>query len=334
MSPRSPVILGTGSYAPERVLTNDEFSRSVDTSDEWIRTRSGIRERRIAAPGEAASDMAVHAARRALADARVSAADVDLLIVATITPDLPMPAVACIVQHKLGLPTAAACFDLNAACSGFIYALDTACAMLASGRYHRALVIGAEKLSSIVDWKDRATCVLFGDGAGAVVLGPDPDLSPGPRRGLLGTRLGTFGDSVDLLCIPGGGSSMPPSAKSVASGSHFIKMKGREVFKMAVRAMEESARDILEQQGVSTNQIALVIPHQANLRIIEAIAQYLELPLDRFFINLDRYGNTSAASIPIALDEARRAGRIKAGDIILLVAFGAGLTYGSALVRW
>src|SRR5476651_1305171 len=201
MSPRSPVILGTGSYAPERVLTNEEFSRSVDTSDEWIRTRSGIRERRIAAPGEATSDMAVHAARRALADAHVSAADVDLLVVATITPDLPMPAVACIIQHKLGLPTAAACFDLNAACSGFLYALDTACAMLASGRYHRALVIGAEKLSTIVDWKDRATCVLFGDGAGAVVLGPDPDSSPNaPRRGLLGTRLGTYGGSVDLLC--------------------------------------------------------------------------------------------------------------------------------------
>jgi len=334
MSPRSPVILGTGSYAPERILTNDEFSRSVDTSDEWIRTRSGIRERRIAAPGEATSDMAVHAARRALADARVSAADVDLLVVATITPDMPMPAVACIIQHKLGLPTAAACFDLNAACSGFLYALDTACAMLASGRYHRALVIGAEKMSSIVDWKDRTTCVLFGDGAGAVVLGPDPDVSAGPRRGLLGTRLGTFGDSVDMLCIPGGGSSAPASAKSAAAGSHFIKMKGREVFKMAVRAMEEAARDILEQQGVGTNQIALVIPHQANLRIIEALAQYLELPLERFFINLDRYGNTSAASIPIALDEARQAGRIKAGDIILLVAFGAGLTYGSALVRW
>jgi len=334
MSPRSPVILGTGSYGPDRVLGNEELARTVDTSDEWIRTRSGIRERRIAAPGEATSDMAVHAARRALASARVSAADVDLLIVATITPDLPMPAVACVIQHKLGLPTAAACFDLNAACSGFIYALDTACAMLASGRYHRALVIGAEKLSSIVDWEDRTTCVLFGDGAGAIVLGPDPDTSAGPRRGLLGTRLGTFGHSVDLLCIPGGGSSMPPSAKSLAAGSHFIKMKGREIFKTAVRAMEEAARDILEQQGVGTNQIALVIPHQANLRIIEAIAEYLELPLDRFFINVDRYGNTSAASIPLALDEARRAGRIKAGDIILLVAFGAGLTYGSALVRW
>ena len=334
MSPRSPVILGTGSYAPERVLTNDEFSRSVDTSDEWIRSRSGIRERRIAAPGEACSDMAVHAARRALGDARVSAADVDLLVVATITPDQPMPAVACIIQHKLGLPTAAACFDLNAACSGFIYALDTACAMLASGRYHRALVIGAEKMSSVVDWKDRSTCVLFGDGAGAIVLGPEAGTHSRAHRGLLGTRLGTYGDSVDLLCIPGGGSSAPASAKSVAAGSHFIKMKGREVFKMAVRAMEEAARDILEQQGISTTQIGLVIPHQANLRIIEAIAQYLELPLDRFFVNLDRYGNTSAASIPIALDEARRAGRIKAGDIILLVAFGAGLTYGSALVRW
>ena len=279
--------------------------------------------------------MGVQAGRRALADARVAAADIDLLIVATITPDMPMPAVACIIQHKLGLPTASACFDLNAACSGFIYALDTACAMLASGRYHRALVIGAEKLSSIVDWKDRATCVLFGDGAGAIVLGPSPDPTGGPvRRGLLGTRLGTYGASADLLCIPAGGSSLPPSAKTLAAGGHFMKMKGREIFKTAVRAMEEAARDILEQHGVGTNQIALVIPHQANSRIIEAIAQYLELPMDRFFINLDRFGNTSAASIPIALDEARRAGRIKTGDISLLVAFGAGLTYGSALVRW
>jgi 3-oxoacyl-[acyl-carrier-protein] synthase-3 len=335
MSPRSPVILGTGSYAPERILGNAELARTVDTSDEWIRTRSGIRERRIAAPGEACSDMGVQAGRRALADARVAAADIDLLIVATITPDMPMPAVACIIQHKLGLPTASACFDLNAACSGFIYALDTACAMLASGRYHRALVIGSEKLSSIVDWKDRGTCVLFGDGAGAVVLGPSPDASGGSvRRGLLGTRLGTHGGSADLLCIPAGGSNQPSSAKTLAAGGHFMKMKGREIFKTAVRAMEEAARDILEQHGVGTNQIALVIPHQANSRIIEAIAQYLELPMDRFFVNLDRFGNTSAASIPIALDEARRAGRIKTGDIILLVAFGAGLTYGSALVRW
>jgi 3-oxoacyl-[acyl-carrier-protein] synthase-3 len=334
MSIPSSVILGTGSYAPERVLSNAELAKTVETTDEWIRTRSGIHERRIAAADQATSDLAVVAARRALAAAGLEPAAIDLLVVATMTPDMPMPATACIIQHKLGLPNSAACFDVNAACSGFIYALDTACAMLSSGRYQRALVIGAEKVSTIIDWTDRSTCVLFGDGAGAIVLGPEAGPPAHPRRGLLGTRIGTSGDSVGLLCIPHGGSAAPSTAASLAAGGHFIKMNGRAVFKSAVRGMEEAARDILEQQGVSANQIALVIPHQANLRIIEALAQYLELPLDRFFINLDRYGNTSAASIPIALDEAYRGGRIKVGDIILFVAFGAGLTYGSALVRW
>lgn len=330
MSPLSTVILGTGSYAPERILSNAELSRSVDTSDEWIRTRCGIRERRIAAPGEATSDMGVHAARRALADAGLQPADIDLLIVATITPDMPMPATACIIQQKLGVPTNAACFDLNAACTGFLYALDTACAMLASGRYRHALVIGVEKLSAIVDWKDRTTCVLFGDGAGAVIVGK----SSVPGLGLTGTKLGALGESVDLLCIPGGGSNAPATAASIAAGSHFLKMKGKEVFKLAVRVMDEAARDILEQHHLRADQISLVIPHQANLRIIEAISTYLELPMERFFVNVDRYGNTSAASIPLALDEARRTGRIKSGDLTLLVAFGAGLTYGSALIRW
>ena len=330
MATRSTVILGTGSYAPERILTNDHLSRMVDTSDEWIMARSGIRERRIAAANEATSDLAVQAGRRALADAGVSAADVDLLVVATVTPDHPMPSAACFVQHKLGLPTSAACFDLNAACSGFIYALDTACAMVASGRYHKALVIGAEKLSGIVDWKDRGTCMLFGDGAGAAVVGA----SKAVGVGLLGTKLGALGEDTHLLYVPAGGSRMPASAKTFANGAHFVKMKGKEVFKLAVRVMEEAARDILEQHGLSANQIGLVIPHQANLRIIEAIAQYLELPVERFFVNVDRYGNTSAASIPIAMDEARKLGRIKPGDLTLLVAFGAGLTYGSALIRW
>jgi 3-oxoacyl-[acyl-carrier-protein] synthase-3 len=326
----STVILGTGSYAPERILTNAELSKMVDTSDQWIVTRSGIRERRIAAPDESTSDMGTHAARRALKDAHLTPADIDLLIVATVTPDVQMPAAACFIQHKLGLPTSAACFDLNAACSGFIYALDTACAMLSSGRYRKALVVGAEKYSNIVDWKDRTTCVLFGDGAGAVVIGTTAT----PGIGLLGTRLGTFGDSTDLLCIPNGGSNAPATPASIAAGSHFIKMKGKEVFKLAVRVMDEAARDILEQHHLRADQISLVIPHQANLRIIEAISDYLELPMERFFVNVDRYGNTSAASIPLALDEARRGGRIKVGDITLLVAFGAGLTYGSALIRW
>lgn len=321
--PRSTVIAGTGAYAPERILTNAELASMVDTSDEWIRTRSGINERRIAAADETPSDMGVKAAKIALADAKLTPADIDLVIVATLTPDMPMPATACFVQHKLGVPTKAACFDLHAACTGFVYALDTACAMVGSGRYQRALVIGVEKLSSVVDWKDRTTCVLFGDGAGAVVVAASPE----PDVGLIGTRLGTYGGSTDLLNIPRR-LDEPDAPKT------FLQMKGREIFKLAVRSMEEAARDILEQHQLKADQISLVIPHQANLRIIEAISKYLELPMERFYVNVDRYGNTSAASIPIALDEARRAGRIKQGDITLLVAFGAGLTYGSALIRW
>jgi 3-oxoacyl-[acyl-carrier-protein] synthase-3 len=330
MTPFSTVILGTGAYAPVRVVTNEELSRTVDTSDEWIRARTGIRERRIAGPGEETSDMGANAARLALADAKVNASEIDLVVVATMTPDMQMPAAACLIQQKLGVPTTAACFDLNAACTGFVYALDTACALLTSGRYHKALVIGAEKLSTVIDWKDRTTCVLFGDGAGAVVIGR----SDKPGLGLLGTRLGSMGESADLLCIPDGGSATPSTAESLTSGGHYMKMKGKEVFKLAVRVMDDAAREILEQQQLRADQISLVIPHQANLRIIEAISQYLELPLDRFFVNVDRYGNTSAASIPLALDEARRAGRIQPGDVTLLVAFGAGLTYGSALIRW
>ena len=330
MAPCSTVILGTGSYAPPGILSNDDLAKRMDTSDEWIRTRTGIGERRIAGPEENVSARAAKAAAAALADAGLKASDIDLLIVATITPDLPMPSTACLVQNLLGVPTHAACFDLNAACSGWLYALDTACAMLSSGRYKKALVIGAEKLSSVIDWKDRTTCVLFGDGAGAAVVG----VVPGAGLGLLGTRLGAYGDSAELLWIPAGGSRTPATPQTIAAGDHCIRMKGKEVFKLAVRAMDEAAREILEQHGLHSDQIACVIPHQANLRIIESIAQYLELPLDRFFINVDRYGNTSAASIPLALDEARRTGRIKKGDITLLVAFGAGLTYGSALIRW
>jgi 3-oxoacyl-[acyl-carrier-protein] synthase-3 len=329
MPNRSTVILGTGSYAPARVLTNDALAHLVDTSDEWIRTRTGIREHRIAAPTETTSDMAVAAARRALESAGVLASEIDLLIIATVTPDLPMPATACFVQQKLGLATTTACFDLNAACSGFLYGLDTASAMLATGRRHKALVIGVEKLSSAVDWQDRTTCVLFGDGAGAVVLG----LSDKSGTGVLGAKLGAIGENADLLHMERNGTHVLP-IESVVNHGNVIRMKGKEVFKIAVRAMEDAAREILEQHKVHADQISLVIPHQANLRIIEAISQYLEVPMERFYVNVDRFGNTSAASIPIALDEARRAGRIKAGDTTLLVAFGAGLTYGSALIRW
>ncbi len=325
-SPSAPAftILGTGSHAPARIVTNDELSRLVATSDEWIHTRTGIRERRIAGPADTTTSMAVAAARAALADAGLSPSDIDLLIVATCTPDLPMPATACLVQTELCLRSATACFDLNAACTGFVYALDTAWALLASGRYRHALVIGAEKLSSVTDWTDRTTCVLFGDGAGAIVLGPAPVGS-----GLIAAKLGAMPGTKDLLSIPGGGSSpATPDAR------RCIAMRGREVFKLAVRAMDEVARDLLSANGFSAADVHLVVPHQANLRIIHAISEYLELPPERFFVNVERYGNTSAASIPLALDEARRAGRIRRGDLVLLVAFGAGLTYGGALVRW
>ena len=320
-------LLGTGSHAPARIVTNDELSRTVDTSDEWIVTRTGIRERRLAGPADTTTSMAAAAARAALADAGLTAADIDLLIVATMTPDLPMPATACLVQTELGLGQTTACLDLNAACTGFVYALDTAWAMLESGRYRRALVIGAEKLSSVLDWSDRTTCVLFGDGAGAIVLGPSPVDAPESR--LLATKLGAIPSTSDLLRIAGGGASPVES-----DSRRCITMKGKEVFKFAVRAMDEVSRDLLAAQGATAADLALIVPHQANLRIIHSLTQYLEVPDDRVFVNLELYGNTSAASIPLALDEARRSGRLKRGDLVLLVAFGAGLTYGGALVRW
>lgn len=325
-APHTFAILGTGSYAPSRVVTNDELSKIVETSDEWIHTRTGIRERRLAGPDDTTTSMAVASARAAIADAGLNAADIDLLIVATLTPDQPMPATACLVQTELGVPASAACFDLNAACTGFVYALDTAWALLASGRHRHALIIGSEKLSSVTDWSDRTTCVLFGDGAGAVVLGPAP--ADSPASGLIAAKLGAIPGTADLLQIPGGPSPLE------TEGRRCITMKGREVFKLAVRAMDEVARDLLSAEGYTAEDVALVVPHQANLRIIHAISEYLKLPQDRFFVNVDRYGNTSAASIPLALDEARRAGRLRRGDLVLLVAFGAGLTYGGALVRW
>ncbi|AOS45409.1 3-oxoacyl-[acyl-carrier-protein] synthase 3 [Lacunisphaera limnophila] len=326
----SVIIAGVGSYSPAKVLTNEELSQKVDTTDEWIRTRSGIRERRIAAADEACSDLAVKAAAAALADAKVTAADIDLLIVATCTPDLPLPSTACIVQHKLGVPAHATCFDIAAACSGFLYALEIAYGQLQTNRYKRALIIGSEKLSTITDWTDRTTCVLFGDGAGAAVLNKVNQ----PGIGILGTDLGADGAFVDNLYIPAGGSRTPATPETIANHGHCIHMNGREVFKSAVRVMETVAREMMEQHHLTPDQISLVIPHQANIRIIEALAGNLKMPLEKFFVNLDRYGNTSSATIPLALDEARRAGRIKPGDLTLLVAFGAGLTYGATLVRW
>jgi 3-oxoacyl-[acyl-carrier-protein] synthase-3 len=326
----SVIIAGVGSYAPTRIVTNEELSKTVDTTDEWIRTRSGIRERRIAAADETTSDMAVHAARSALADAKVTAADIDLLIIATATPDAPLPSTACYVQHKLGIPDHATCFDISAACSGFLYALEIAFGQLLTGRYTRALIIGAEKLSAVTDWTDRTTCVLFGDAAGAAVLHKVEQNG----IGILGSDLGADGEFADNLYISAGGSRRPADAKSVEERAHCIRMNGREVFKSAVRVMETVAREMLEQHHLTPDQINLVIPHQANIRIIESLAGSLKIPMERVYVNLDRFGNTSSASIPLALDEARRAGRIKPGDLTLLVAFGAGLTYGSTLIRW
>ncbi len=326
----SVIIAGVGSYAPPRIVTNEELSKTVDTSDEWIRTRSGIRERRIAAPDESTSDMAVHAAKAALADAKVTAADIDLLIVATASPDAPLPSTACYVQHKLGIPAHATCFDIGAACSGFLYAIEIAFGQLLTNRYKRALIIGAEKLSAVTDWTDRSTCVLFGDAAGAAVLHKVDQ----PGIGILGSDLGADGEFADNLYISAGGSVRPADAQSVAERAHCIRMNGREVFKSAVRVMETVAREMMEQHHLTPDQINLVIPHQANIRIIESLAASLKVPMERVYVNLDRYGNTSSASIPLALDEARRSGRIKPGDLTLLVAFGAGLTYGSTLIRW
>jgi 3-oxoacyl-[acyl-carrier-protein] synthase III len=322
-------LIGTGAYVPERVMTNDDLAKIVDTSDDWIFSRTGIKERRIAAEDEQTSDMAAAAARVALSDAGLRPDEIDLCIVATLTPDLQMPSTACLVQAKLGVPHHAACFDVSAACSGFVYALDTAWAMLQSGRYRHALVIGAEKISTVLDWTDRTTCVLFGDAAGAVVLGPSP---AGSGAQIIGSKLYSEGENTELLWIPGGGSVHPVPGPGVPP--RFMLMKGREVFKLAVREMEDAARDILEQCGIDADEVDCVIPHQANLRIIDSIAKFLQLPPERFFVNLQNYGNTSAASIPLAVDEARRSGRIKNGSLSLLVAFGAGLTYGSALVRW
>ncbi len=321
-------LKGTGSYTPKRVLTNKDLTEIVETTDEWIVTRTGIRERRIAAPDESASDMAVEAATRALASAGLSANDIDLVIVATITPDMPFPSTACLVQDRLGMRKVCA-FDVEAACSGFIYITEIATAMLQSGRFRHALIIGTEKLSSILDWKDRATCVLFGDGAGAAVLS-----SQAPSgSGVIDTRLGSDGSSSGILYMPGGGCRIPASGESVAARHHFLKMNGREVFKIAVRIMEKATLEILERNRVPLEQVRCIIPHQANVRIIEMLSDRMQIPMERFHVNLDRLGNTSAASVPLALDEALTQKKIGPGDYVVLVAFGAGLTWGATLVK-
>lgn len=326
-SPRS-ILRGIGSYVPERKVDNQELSKKVDTSDEWIRTRTGIKERRFAAENENTSDLALEASRRALSDAGVSPEKIDLVVVATITPDMAFPSTACLLQHKLGIPKVA-CFDLEAACSGFLYALDVADGMLSSGRYECALVVGAEKLSSIMDWEDRTTCVLFGDGAGAAVLTKE-----GEGAEMIGFQCGADGSNPSLLHQPAGGSMQPASQETVDSRGHFLKMNGREIFKSAVRVMERAAIELLEKHGFDKNEVDHVIPHQANARIVESLSQRLEIPLDRFYCNLHKFGNTSAASIPLALDEAYKSETFKKGDLGLLVAFGAGLTWSATLVRF
>ncbi|MDH4443894.1 MAG: ketoacyl-ACP synthase III [Akkermansiaceae bacterium] len=322
-------IAGTGSYLPERVLTNEELAARVDTSDEWIVSRTGIKARRIAAEGEFTSHMASHAARRALEQAGLAAEDVELIIVATITPDTPTPATACYVQQMLGASRAVA-FDISAACSGFLYAMEISKRLISGGAFKNALIIGAEKLSAVTNWEDRTTCVLFGDGAGAAVL---RRAEPG-EGAILAMEMGTDGNLTHLLNIPGGGSACPITENNVNDHLFSLTMMGKEVFKHAVTRMKEAAEKVIEGAGLQPEDIACVIPHQANLRIIDAIADRLAVPNERVFVNLDKYGNTSAAAVAIALDEANRTGAFQRGEHIVLVVFGAGLTWAAAAIRW
>lgn len=328
MKLRSVGIIGTGKYVPERVLTNAELETMVETNDEWIVSRTGIRERHIAAPNQATSDLAYEAAVKALKSAGLAAEDLELIIVATVTPDMTFPSTACILQEKLGAKKAAA-FDLSAACSGFVYSLATANGFIQTGMYNNALIIGADALSRITDYTDRNTCVLFGDGAGAVVLGEVPD-----GRGFLSFDLGAEGAGGELLKLEGGGSRCPASEETVRSGKHFIYMNGREVFKFAVRVMGTATEEVLRKAGKDKSEIDLFVPHQANIRIIQSAMQRLDLPEEKCVINVDKYANTSAASIPLALVEAVEEGRVKEGDTLLLVGFGGGLTWGASVLVW
>ncbi len=325
---RTVSIIGTGSHVPARILTNAELEKMVETSDEWIVTRTGIRERRIAGPEETTSDMAAKAAQAALENAGINADELDLILVATVTPDMFFPSTACFVQAKIGA-TRAACFDLSAACSGFLYALEVAQQFITSHTYSTILVIGADKLSSIVDWKDRNTCVLFGDGAGAAIL---RHRSGG--HGVVSTHMGSNGNLSDILHIPGGGCRYPVSPENFDQRLNTIRMNGKETYKQAVTAMLSAANIVLEESGLNYDDLACIIPHQANLRIIEAIADRMKLPIEKFMVNLDRFGNTSAAAVAIALDEANRTGRMEVGDYVLLIVFGGGLTWASSVIQW
>jgi 3-oxoacyl-[acyl-carrier-protein] synthase-3 len=322
-------VLGTGAYAPKRVLTNQDLAELVDTTDAWIIGRTGIKQRRIAAEGEVTSDMAVIAARHALAMAGTKAEDLDMIIVATVSADMPLPSCAVIIQAKLGAARAFA-FDVSAACAGSLYALSIADQFIKTGKASRILVIGAELLSRLVDWSDRNTCVLFGDAAGAMVVGPAPE----PGRGLLSTHLHSDGTAAGILSIPGGGSQHPQSADVLARKLDKITMNGREIYKFAVRVLPQVILEALDANGLAVSDIDHIVPHQANARIVESVLERLGVPLEKCWMNLDRYGNTSSASLPISLDEANRVGRLKPGDLIAMMAIGAGMTWGSALMRW
>jgi 3-oxoacyl-[acyl-carrier-protein] synthase-3 len=325
----SAVIAGTGFQVPDRILTNDDLARMVDTSDEWITERTGMKERRIAEPGQAASDLAVRASERALADAGITAAEIDLILVGTVTGDMLFPSTACVLQDRLGCQHAAA-MDLSAGCTGFIYGLSTARQFIAGGGYRNVLVVGVEVLSRITDWTDRGTCVLLADGAGAAVVRRGDE----PGRGIIADYLAADGSRGPDLCMPAGGSRVPASVESIGQRLHYLKMNGNAIFKVAVRSMADAVRRLVAAARVKAEDIKLLIPHQANLRIIEAVAKALNFPLERVFVNIQKYANTSSATTIIALDEARRAGRIQRGDLVAMVAFGAGLTWGGVLIRW
>ncbi len=325
---RTAAFAGTGMAAPQKILTNDDLSRMVETNDQWIVERTGIRERRIAAPGQASSDLGLIAAREALERAGTKPEEVDLIIFATMSPDKPTPATACILQERLGAKRAAA-VDVQAACSGFIYGLSLARGAIAGGEASCVLLVAGEVLSPLIDWKDRRTCVLFGDAAGAAVLKPASN-----GRGVLSTVLGADGTGARFLEIPAGGSREPATHETVEGKRHFLRMEGREIFKYGVRTMTQAVRDAVAKCGARMEDLALFIPHQANLRIINMVVESLKLPPEKLFLNVEKYGNTSAASVPVALHEAVLAGRVKPGDLVCMVAFGAGLTWGSAVVRW
>lgn len=326
--PFGTAILGTGSYLPEKVLTNADLEKMVDTSDEWIRTRTGIQERRIAGENQSSSDLAAEAAKKALDASGLNAADLDMIIVATITPDMPFPSTACMVQNKIGAVNACA-FDLSAACAGFLYGLSVAKQFVSAGTYENVLVIGSEKISAITDWTDRSTCVLFGDGSGAAIVGRAHH-----GEGIISTYLASDGSKWDILKMPAGGSRMPATHESIDAKMHYLKMDGKEVFKNAVNSMGNVCLQALEQCGLTQKEISYFVPHQANARIIHAVAKRLDISLDKIHLNVERLGNMSSASTAVGLDELVRSGKLKKGDVIVLVGFGSGLVWGAVVIKW